>query len=150
MPLWCGAGDRVAVETGGFASVAPQPAHGLLMRLADHLSGGGHPVSRTLNDGDLVGDFEVIETPGHTPGHISLWRRRDGVVILGDVAFHRNPLTFRPGLREPFRSVTWNPALNRASARRIAALRPRLVCFGHGRPLDGARFAAWASRLSGQ
>jgi len=146
IPLWCGARDRAAVESGSFFSVAPMPPS-LLIRVANHLAGPAHEVSRTLNDGDSAGDFEVLETPGHTPGHISLWRSKDRVVVLGDVAFNRNPLDFRPGLREPFRSVTWNPVVNRESARRVANLRPRLVCFGHGQPLDGAQFSEWVSCL---
>jgi hydroxyacylglutathione hydrolase len=146
IPLWCGAGDRAAAESGSFLSVAPQP-RSLVMSLADHLGGAGHQVSRTLRDGDAVGDFQVLETPGHTPGHISLWRSSDGVVVLGDVAFNRNPIDFRSGLREPFRSATWNPLVNRESARRVAALKPRVVCFGHGKPIEGAQFIEWTSSL---
>jgi hypothetical protein len=38
--------------------------------------------------------------------------------------------------------------LNRASARRLAALEPSLICFGHGPPLgDPAKFAAAVDRL---
>jgi hydroxyacylglutathione hydrolase len=146
VPLWCGALDRAAVESGSFSSVLPQPPS-FVTRMAAHLAGDTHEVGRTLEDGDSVGDFEVLETPGHTPGHISLWRSKDRVVVLGDVAFNRNPVSFRPGLREPFRSVTWNPAMNRESARRVAALRPSLICFGHGEPMNGARFADWVSTL---
>jgi len=146
IPLWCGARDRDAVESGSFQSVGPQPPS-LIMHMADHLAGPAHEVSRTLRDGDSVADFEVLETPGHTPGHISLWRSKDRVLVLGDVAFNRNPVDFRPGLREPFRSVTWNLAVNRESARRVTDLRPSLVCFGHGQPAYGARFAEWVSRL---
>lgn len=47
------------------------------------------PASRLLEDGDKidVGDliFEVIHTPGHTPGSISL--RCDGIVFTGDTLF---------------------------------------------------------------
>ena len=40
-------------------------------------------------------------------------------------------------------------AENRRSARKVAALGPRLVAFGHGPPLrDGERFASFVSRLS--
>jgi hydroxyacylglutathione hydrolase len=31
--------------------------------------------------------------------------------------------------------MTPDPARNRASARRLAALKPALACFGHGAPL---------------
>jgi glyoxylase-like metal-dependent hydrolase (beta-lactamase superfamily II) len=147
IPLWCGAGDRTAAETAAFSQAwrgRPHP----IFRLADRLGGPGHHVDRTLREGDRVADFVVIETPGHTPGHLSLWREADGVVILGDVASHRNPLSLSAGLREPSRLVTRDPLENRRSIRKIAALRPRLVCFGHGPPLaDGERFVRWAEDL---
>jgi glyoxylase-like metal-dependent hydrolase (beta-lactamase superfamily II) len=40
-----------------------------------------------------------------------------------------------PGLREPLAAFTPDPARNRESIRRLAALRPELVLFGHGAPL---------------
>jgi glyoxylase-like metal-dependent hydrolase (beta-lactamase superfamily II) len=105
-------------------------------------------VTRVLTDGDEVGDLTVIETPGHTPGHLAFWRERDRVLILGDVLFHRNPVTYRAGLTEPFRFATFDPSANRESARRLAALEPRVVCFGHGAPLtDVARFQDFVADL---
>jgi glyoxylase-like metal-dependent hydrolase (beta-lactamase superfamily II) len=113
------------------------------------MAGPGHPVARVLADGDEVGGFIVIESPGHTPGHLAFWRERDRVLILGDVLFHRNPATFRAGLAEPFEFATFDPSANRESARRLAALEPEVVCFGHGEPLtDGARFQEFVAGLS--
>ncbi len=147
IPLWCGAGDRAAAETAAFSEAWRGPRR-RLFQVAERLGGPGWPVDRALREGDRVADFEVIETPGHTPGHISLWREADRVVILGDVASHRNPLSLSPGLREPSRLVTRDPLENRRSLRKIAALRPRLVCFGHGPPLaDGERFVRWTEAL---
>ena len=45
-----------------------------------------------------------------------------------------NVLTGFPGLHEPPTFFTPDPALNRVSARKLAALEPALVCFGHGDP----------------
>lgn len=147
VPLWCGAADRHAAESGSFHSVLrPGP----VANLAGFFGGPGHEVTRTLGDGDRVADFEVLATPGHTPGHISLWRQRDGLLILGDVAFHRNPATFRSGLREPFCSATYEPVTNRRSLRLLADLRPSIVCFGHGEPVQGDRFTEWAAGLPNQ
>jgi glyoxylase-like metal-dependent hydrolase (beta-lactamase superfamily II) len=59
-------------------------------------------------------------------------------------------LTTAPGLREPPRPFTMDPALNRASIRAIAALGPRVVGFGHGPVLRddaAARLAAVAAAL---
>jgi glyoxylase-like metal-dependent hydrolase (beta-lactamase superfamily II) len=148
VPLWCSAGDRVAAETADFSAAWRGRRRQALFRAANLLGGPGHRVARTLHEGDRVADFVVVETPGHTPGHVSLWRGADRVVILGDAASHRNPLSLSPGLREPSRFVTRDPRENRRSLRRIAALRPRLVCFGHGPPLaDGERFVRWVETL---
>lgn len=150
IPLWCGAGDRAAVESGDLTTITPRPASGVV-RFMQRYAGPGHPVARVLRGGDQVSDFTVIETPGHTPGHLAFWRARDRLLVLGDVLFHRDPITFRPGLREPFTFATIDPALNRDSARKLAALEPEIVCFGHGAPLrDGPRFTAFVRTLGAQ
>jgi glyoxylase-like metal-dependent hydrolase (beta-lactamase superfamily II) len=51
-------------------------------------------------------------------------------------------------LHEPPRVFTPDPQRNRASARRLAALEPELVCFGHGPPLrDPGELARFIARL---
>ncbi|MDH3292334.1 MAG: MBL fold metallo-hydrolase [Gemmatimonadota bacterium] len=147
IPFMCGEGDRTAVETGDIAQVLPK-RDSWLARLAQRLAGPGHPVARSLREGDEVGGFVVIETPGHTPGHLAFWRESDGVLVVGDVLFHRNPMTMRSGLREPFAFATFDPGMNRRSARKLAALEPAVVCFGHGEPLRATqRFAEFVSTL---
>jgi glyoxylase-like metal-dependent hydrolase (beta-lactamase superfamily II) len=147
VPLWCGAGDAHAVESGDPSSILPK-RKGFPDLVQRRLGGPGHPVDRILHEGDEVGGFRVLETPGHTPGHLAYWREADGVLILGDVLFHRNPLTLRRGLREPFTFATLDPQGNRVSARKLAALEPRLICFGHGNPSrDGARFQEFVDML---
>jgi hydroxyacylglutathione hydrolase len=147
VPLWCGQGDREAIESGDQATILPDPKS-WLAHLSRSLGGPAHPVARVLQDGDRVGEFTVVETPGHTPGHLAFWRERDRVLILGDVAFNRDPVTLRRGLREPFEFATWDRAGNRESARRLAALEPSIICFGHGEPLtDTERFQEFVARL---
>ena len=150
VPLWCGRGDRNAMESGDLVSLLPD-RKGWIARVSHRLGGPAHPVERALEDGDRFGEFTVIETPGHTPGHLAFWRERDRVLILGDVAFNRDPVTLRRGLREPFGFATWDPAENRRSARRLAALQPEIICFGHGETLrDGGRFRDFVAGLGGQ
>lgn len=88
-----------------------------------------------LQDGDEVGGgFVAIQTRGHSPGHHSLWRERDGVLIAGDaligVSTRLNTGVFRPAaaLRPDDESVT-------RSIVRLAELRPKVIAFGHGPPL---------------
>jgi len=120
----------------------------MLTGLMNFLAGPGHPVSDTLSDGDEIGGLRVIATPGHTPGHLAFWAEDAQVLILGDVLFHRNPATFRKGLAEPFEFATYDRASNLDSARKLASLNPKTVCFGHGAPLvDGEGFRRFVEGL---
>jgi glyoxylase-like metal-dependent hydrolase (beta-lactamase superfamily II) len=138
IPLWCGAGDVEMVEAGKM--IGPG---GRVVPAAPKCT-----VARALREGDVLAGFTVLETPGHSPGHVSYWRESDRVLVCGDVIWGCNPFINAGQPREPFPYVSPDPALNRASARRLAALEPALVCFGHGAPLrDTARFIEIVSRL---
>ncbi len=147
IPLWCGQGDVPAMETPGGISNSQAP--GLVNYLQQRFwTGPPHPVARALIEGDEVASFTVLEVPGHSRGHLAYWRESDRVLILGDVLNNVNVKTGVPGLHEPPTVFTPDPARNRVSIRRLAALRPRLTCFGHGAPLhDPGKLADFAARL---
>jgi hydroxyacylglutathione hydrolase len=136
--VWAPAGELEALRTGrprgGFPVGAHDPAHTV---------GGGDEIS-------VAGiDFEVLDVPGHSPGHVAYWRESDRALILGDVLFGLNPLTGLRQLREPPDFFTPDPAQNRESARKLAALEPALVCFGHGPPeRDTKRFTDFIAGLA--
>jgi glyoxylase-like metal-dependent hydrolase (beta-lactamase superfamily II) len=144
VPLACHEADVPAME-GREAMVPRTPA----VRLSAWLfAGPPHPVGRFLADGDELGDFRVVHAPGHTPGHVLFFRDTDRVALVGDLLFNLDWWTGRPGLREPPAFFSADPAQNRRSIRVLAALRPQLVCFGHGRPLrDAEALARFADRL---
>jgi hydroxyacylglutathione hydrolase len=148
IPLWCGQGDVPAMETPG--GIASSQAPGLVNYLQQRFwTGPPHPVSRALIEGDEVAGFTVLEVPGHSRGHLAYWRESDRVLILGDVLNNFNVKRGVPGLQEPPAVLTPDPARNRTSARRLAALRPRLTCFGHGAPLrDPGKLADFVARLA--
>ena len=98
-------------------------------------TGPPHPVAKALHEGDEVAASPCWRRPGTPSGHISLWREADRVLIAGDVVGNMNFITGIPGLHLPPDLATPNPARNRESARRLAALEPALACFGHGAPL---------------
>lgn len=98
-------------------------------------------------DGSVPGlpDWRWIPTPGHTPGHVSLFRERDRVLIAGDAfttvkqesfwavltqrqEIHGPPAYFTPDWLEAKRSVE-----------RLAALEPAVAATGHGIPMQGER-----------
>jgi hydroxyacylglutathione hydrolase len=144
--LWCPAGEADLMEAGRLAP--PLPIHPIIRLQRRFWAGPGHPVARRLRDGDEVGGFAVVETPGHSPGHVSYWREADRTLVAGDVLFGRHPVTGRPGLHEPPPVFTVDPELNRRSIRRVAALEPEVVVFGHGTPWrDPAGLRAFAAGL---
>ncbi|MEA2346573.1 MAG: hydroxyacylglutathione hydrolase [Thermoleophilaceae bacterium] len=139
IPFWCGAADAEAVEAGKMLGPG-----GLMMPCCPAV-----PVAKRLVEGDEVAGFKVLDTPGHSPGHVSYWRESDKTLVCGDVMWGFNPFTLHGDIREPFPVVSPDPQLNRESARKLAALEPELVCFGHGPPLHGpAKFAAAVAKLS--
>lgn len=98
------------------------------------------------SDGSVPGmpGWQWLSTPGHTPGHISLWRASDKTLIAGDAfittnqesayavamqleELHGPPMYFTPD---------WESA--RQSVEKLAALEPELVVSGHGRAMRGA------------
>jgi len=133
LPVWSGVADRDAVESGKAVKKAPfdQPGLSLVAGILGDFK--GVPVARTLAEGDeLTAGFTVLDAPGHSPGHVAFWRESDGVLIAGDVFFNMHVLTTAPGLRQPPGPFTVDPAQNRESERKLAALAPSVVGFGHG------------------
>ena len=138
IPLWCGRDDVPAIQTpGGVANANPPNWQTFVQR--HFWTGPPHPVARALEEGDEVAGFTVLESPGHAPGHVAFWRERDRVLVIGDVLTNIDVRTGRVGLHEPLPAFTPDPPRNRESARKLAALQPELVCFGHGPPLRDPR-----------
>lgn len=92
-------------------------------------------VTRPLQDGDEIGGgWIAVHTPGHTPGHTAFYHSESRVLIAGDAL---GSVRYKQ-LRLPKRSYAddWLAALR--SVRKLAALQPDVICFGHGRDLHQA------------
>lgn len=127
LPLWCGADDAEAIETA-----TPATGPGLIPKLMSRLPmPPSYTVSRGLVEGDEVAGFEVLDAPGHSPGHIALWRESDRVLIAGDVFFNLLQVS------APWSFLTADTGVNRDSMRRLAALLPAVTLLGHGPPVRG-------------
>lgn len=92
-----------------------------------------------LAEGDRIGSLEVISTPGHTPGSISLLDVRNGVLVAGDALQTRGGIAVSGVMKPlfPFPALaTWNKdeALN--SVMKLRALNPVLLAVGHGKMLE--------------
>jgi hydroxyacylglutathione hydrolase len=138
IPYWVGERDADAAEDPALIRER-QPSNPVQWFFLTLYRGPGHPVDRTLKEGDEVGGFKVLEVPGHSAGHLAFWRESDRVLIAGDVLANLNQISGLPGLNEPSSLLTPDPKRNRESARRLAALEPKLVLFGHGRALRDTR-----------
>jgi len=137
LPVWVGTNDREATEQGKAVKKDPFNTRGISVIAGVLGDFAAVPVARVLNEGDqLTAGFTVLDTPGHSPGHVSFWREEDRVLICGDVFFNMHLLTTVPGLRQPPGPFTVDPRQNRDSERRVAELRPRVAGFGHGPVID--------------
>ncbi len=92
------------------------------------------PATRLLEDGDIIdlGDrhFEVIHTPGHSPGGIALWETATRILFSGDIVYD-GPLiedTYHSDAADYYQSMV-----------RLYDLPVRLVHGGHFPSYDGAR-----------
>jgi glyoxylase-like metal-dependent hydrolase (beta-lactamase superfamily II) len=84
-----------------------------------------------------------ISTPGHAPGHISLWRQRDKLIIAGDafvttkqesafsVAIQKLELSGPP----KYFTTDWIAAAE--SVKKLRDLHPAIAATGHGKPMYG-------------
>jgi hydroxyacylglutathione hydrolase len=143
---WCGAGDAKVLASGRIVDAQPDRVFNRFQQR--FFAGPGVPVGRVLREGDDVAGFAVLEVPGHSPGHLAFWREADRTLMLGDVITNENVWLGVPGLHEPPRVFTPDPAQNRDSARRLAALDPVLILFAHGPPLrDPDKFKRFVADL---
>ena len=126
---------------------------GAIAQLARLFPRSGHDFGDRVRplpeDGSVPGiqNWRWVHTPGHTPGHVSLLRETDRVLLAGDALatmdmdswvsqltrkreFHRPPAPFTPD---------WEAA--RSSVEALADLEPSVVAAGHGLPVEGPHVA---------
>jgi glyoxylase-like metal-dependent hydrolase (beta-lactamase superfamily II) len=102
------------------------------------------PITAVADD-DRVFGLQIIATPGHTPGHISVLDPAGGVLVAGDAL-----VGARGGVEGPDRRFTDDMATAHESVRKLAGLTFSTVLFGHGDPVEGdasSAVAALAERL---
>ncbi|HEX4785958.1 MAG TPA: MBL fold metallo-hydrolase [Candidatus Sulfotelmatobacter sp.] len=99
--------------------------------------------------------WQIKHTPGHTPGHVSLFRPDDRTLLAGDAFCTTKPESFfaaaikqEPELHGPpaYFTSDWNQA--RRSVQLLAGLGPQTLAPGHGQPVSGSRAAASLRELA--
>jgi glyoxylase-like metal-dependent hydrolase (beta-lactamase superfamily II) len=127
----------------------PQVGGGMMAALAGFYPRGPIDVGRWLaplpSDGSIpvMPGWKWIHTPGHTPGHISLWRPYDKALIAGDAFITTRQesayavITQEPEIHGPpmYYTQDWDEA--RSSVQKLAALEPEYIITGHGRAMAG-------------
>ena len=99
--------------------------------------GGPVHIDGTVEEGEVVAGFEVIDLPGHAPGMIGLWRARDRVALTSD-CFYMNDMHGRPQPPAlPLDPYNLDTAQARRSLAKLAAMEPAIALPGHLGPLTG-------------
>jgi len=149
IPLACHVDDVDAMEgRRPVQEAAPNhPVNRLIKRI---WQGVPYRVERPLREGDEVAGFRVVHAPGHARGEVVYFRDSDRVAICGDVIRNMSYATGLPGVKEPPEIFTFDPAENRRSIRKLAALEPSQLLPGHGPAVtDMNAFARFAAALPG-
>lgn len=116
-------------HAGGLEDVASKISAKLYAGQADLAGITSKTALTAIKDGDDVFGLQIIGTPGHTAGHMSVFDPATGVLVAGDA------LRATAGLASSDPKYTADPAAAAASVRKLAALDVRAILPGHGAPL---------------
>ena len=127
----------------------PMVGKGMIARMAPLFPEAGidlgHRAEELPSNGDVPGlpGWRWVHTPGHAPGHVSLWRVKDRLLIAGDaVTTTRQESVFavvtqKLELHGPpaYFTIDWDAAHRSVST--IASLKPAILTTGHGPVMSG-------------
>lgn len=143
--------DEVPFLTGEKDYPKPDPGVGkgamALMSFAypNKANDFGERVQALPEDGSVpfMPGWRWIHTPGHTVGHISLFREIDRLLIAGDAFVTTQQESLyevmqqKKGVHGPPAYFTPDWIAARASIEKLAALNPAIAATGHGTPMSG-------------
>jgi glyoxylase-like metal-dependent hydrolase (beta-lactamase superfamily II)/predicted ester cyclase len=143
-PVYCHPAEREAAESSeplrpywDFAKLKPH-GRALYKRLLPAWDGGAVRIAGTLQEGDAVAGFRVIELPGHAPGLIGLFRDSDRLALVSDCFYTVDPQTgIKGAARVPLAAFTMDTEQARASIRKLASMSPSVAWAGHADPVRG-------------
>lgn len=122
--------------------------------------------NKSINLGDMVRELPIdgtvpdmpewkwLHTPGHTPGHISLYRSSDRTLIAGDAFITVKQESLFKVLGQvqeihgppAYYTTDWQSAWN--SVKKLDALKPAIAITGHGKPMSGDILSQELHRLA--
>jgi glyoxylase-like metal-dependent hydrolase (beta-lactamase superfamily II) len=135
------------VEGGLVAKISP-----MFPNVGIHL---GNHVKPLPDNGELpyLSEWKWIHTPGHSDGHISLFREKDRTLIAGDAFITvkqdslSKVLVQKREVNGPPRYLTTDWQLAKKSVEKLAALHPRVAVTGHGLPMEGEELEQGLTKL---
>lgn len=116
----------------------------------------GELVKQLPADGEIpeMSGWKYVHTPGHTNGHISVFREADRVLIAGDALATMNQdswvsnVTEKQEFHRPPSPLTPDWTAARESVEKLASLEPKVVAAGHGKPFTAADTADQLRRFA--
>jgi glyoxylase-like metal-dependent hydrolase (beta-lactamase superfamily II) len=135
-----GAIDELRAALGDDVEYLITEADARILAREDETTSGSWPKPRSRPDrflvpGERMGSLEVVAAPGHTPGHVAFLDTRDRTLVCGDTftTIGGVAVTAKKLQRFPLAAVaTWDPEIDRQSARALRALEPARLAPGHG------------------
>ncbi len=143
-PVYCHEAERQAAES-------PEPLRPywdptklnplvrfVYARLLPIWDGGAVAIEGTVQEGDEVAGFKVVDLPGHAPGLIGLFRESDRLALVSDCFYTIDPRTgIKGAARVPHPAFNADVEQARASIRKLAELEPSVAWAGHANPVRG-------------
>lgn len=135
--------------TASYPPGDPSVGGGMMAAMARFYPRGPVDVSPRLASLDENGGLPAmpgwrwLHTPGHSVGHVSLWREGDRTLVAGDAfVTTRQESAYAVAVQKPemhgppmYYTIEWDKA--RRSVEALAALKPELVVTGHGQAMKG-------------
>jgi len=122
-------GGALALLSRAFPRGGHRPVASPVLPLGDHLPG--------------MPEWRCLHTPGHTAGHVCIYRDTDGVLLAGDALATVNldswleQVRRTPELCRPPAALTSDWEAAGTTIRTLAGLAPRAIAAGHGPALAG-------------
>ncbi len=143
-PVYCHPAEREAAESSDawryywdFSKLKPY-GRVVLKRAIPIWDGGAVKIAGTVEEGDDVAGFRVVDLPGHAPGLIGLFRESDRLALTSDCFYTLDPQTGIKGrARVPHPAFNISTGQAAESIAKLAALDPSAAWAGHADPVLG-------------
>ncbi len=121
------------IESTYIMKTAHMPKSNLFHYITGMIPASPYTIDRILNDHEVIFDFQIFYSPGHTPGSIMLLDLKTNYLVTGDAM-----RTDKKGTKilTPSRisSVNYKQAIE-SSINILKITKPKAILPGHGKPL---------------